>query len=59
MIGLTGWIELITVALKFPTAVMELIKILKATPEEKHQDLLEAAQKESDKFKETGRPSWD
>lgn len=58
-LGLTGWISLISLALKFPSAVMAMIKIFQDTPSEHHQKLVQAMQAEADFIKKTGRPKWD
>jgi len=44
---------------KFFDEVSAFIKILQKTPVEKHQALVEAAQKESDSFAQSNRPTWD
>lgn len=51
-------IELITAILTFPKEVGALYRMLKSTPEENRQKIMIAAQKETDSFKETGRPTW-
>lgn len=55
---LAAWVQLIVGVLKFPEQVMKLIMILKSTPAEKHNDIVSAAEKEAEHFKETGRPTW-
>lgn len=45
--------------LKFWDQVTWLIKILQDTPEEKHQALITAMNKEAESLKKTGRPVWD
>ncbi len=59
MIGLTGWIEIISAVLKFPDAVLRLIKALQGTPEANHEALIQASEAEALKIKQTGRPTWD
>lgn len=56
--SLTLWLEVIKGVLQFPSAVLAVVRVLQKTPEEKHQDLLVAIQKEAAAFQETGRPSW-
>jgi hypothetical protein len=51
-------IELIKGILEFPAAILALIQILRKTPLEKHRDLLERMRSESQRFEETGRPTW-
>lgn len=51
-------IALITGFFKFPQAILEFIKVLQKTPEQKHEDLLKAIALEAKKFEETGRPNW-
>ncbi len=50
--------QVILAALQFPVQIMSFIKLLKDTPEEKHDQLLSAMQKEADKINDTGRPIW-
>lgn len=52
-------LALITAVLQFPKEIIALSKMLKDTPEEARQKIMIAAQKESDNFKKTGRPTWD
>lgn len=56
--GLLGWVEIISAALKFPDAVLRLVMALKKTDQEKHQELVTAIEAEAEKFKKTGRPTW-
>lgn len=51
-------LALITALAKFPSVILEFVKILQKTPEEKHEDLLKKIAEESIKFQETGRPTW-
>lgn len=55
--GIAAWIELITLVLKFPDAVLQLVRVLSKTPAEKHDALVGQIQKEAASFAETGRPS--
>lgn len=57
--GIAAWLELITLVLKFPSAVLELARLFQKTPEEKRQEILKRIQAESDALDKTGRPSWD
>lgn len=50
---------LIASILKFPNTILAFIKILKKTPQENHEELLSMVAKESEKFEQTGRPTWD
>lgn len=54
-----GIIELVKGLLQFPGVILEFVRLLQKTPQEKHDALLKQIQKESEKFEETGRPSWD
>ena len=55
---LLAWVELIQGILKFPSAVLALIKVLQKTPEEQHDALISKMQAEAQAFEDTGRPSW-
>lgn len=52
-------LELITLVLKFPDTITKLVKMFKDTPQEQHEKLIAAAEKEKQNFKDTGRPQWD
>ncbi len=49
---------LLTGVLQFPKAILELIKVLKNTPEEKHDALVKHMIDEAYQFSVTGRPKW-
>lgn len=51
-------LEIIQGVLKFPDAVLALVRALKDTPEESRQKVLAAMQKEADSLAATGRPDW-
>jgi len=51
-------LELINGVLKFPDAVLKLVRALQKTPQEKHEDLLKRMDEEFKRFEETGRPTW-
>lgn len=42
---------------KFFTELNGLIKVLRATPQENHEKIMDAVQTEADKFKKDGRPA--
>lgn len=52
------WLELIVGVLKFPDAVLKLIRFMQKTPAEKHDELLKRMDEEFQRFEETGRPTW-
>jgi hypothetical protein len=56
---LAAWLELITLVLKFPNAVLELARLFQKTPEEKRQEILKRVMAESDALDKEGRPKWD
>jgi hypothetical protein len=58
MIGLTGWVEIISAVLKFPAAVLRLVNALKKTDQENHEALVKAIEAEAANIKKTGRPTW-
>lgn len=58
VLGLTGWLELLNGILQFPGQILGLVRILKKTPLERHQELLSSMAKEAEAFQETGRPTW-
>ena len=51
-------LEIINGVLKFPEAVLKLIRVLQKTPAQKHEDLLKRMDEEFTRFEEEGRPSW-
>ena len=51
-------LELINGVLKFPDAVLKLVRALQKTPQEKHEDLLKRMDEEFKRFEETGWPTW-
>jgi len=51
-------LEIINGVLKFPDAVLRLIRILFKTDQQKHDDILKSAEEAARKFEDTGRPSW-
>lgn len=57
--GIAAWIELISLVLKFPSTVLQLVRFLSKTPEEKHQEILKKIEAESAAIDQGGRPSWD
>jgi len=58
LLGLVEIIDLIKGVLQFPAAILEFVKLLRKTPEEKHEDLLKKIAEESEKFSDIGRPTW-
>lgn len=58
MIGLLDILEIIKAVLKFPTTILEFVKLLKKTPQENHEDLMKKIQEEAKHFEDTGRPTW-
>lgn len=54
--GLAAWIELLTLVLKFPSTVLDIVRLLQKTPEEKHSELVAKIQEEAQQFADTGRP---
>lgn len=57
--GIAEIILLITGLLQFPKTILEFVKLLKKTPQEKHEDIVKAIAEEAKKFEDTGRPKWD
>lgn len=52
-------LEIINGVLKFPTEILKLIRILKQTPEQAHQALIDQISKEAETYLEKGtRPNW-
>lgn len=52
-------LEIINGVLKFPDSVLKLIRVLQKTPQQKHDDILKAAEDAAQKFMDTGRPTWE
>ncbi len=59
MLGLTAILEIVKAVLQFPSVILEFVRLLQKTPQEKHEDLLKRIGEESKKFADTGRPTWD
>jgi hypothetical protein len=59
MLGLTDILAIIKAVLQFPSTILEFVKLIQKTPQEKHEDLLKRLAEESKKFEDTGRPTWD
>jgi hypothetical protein len=57
--GITQIISLILGVLQFPKEIGELLKILKKTPQQNHEGLLQRIQLEAKNYEDTGRPKWD
>jgi hypothetical protein len=56
--GLSDILAIIKGVLQFPGTILEFVKLLQKTPQEKHQDLLKRMAEEAKKFEDTGRPTW-
>lgn len=52
-------LDLVVLVLKFPDTILKMVKLFKDTPQEQHEKLIAAAEKEKQSFKDTGRPQWD
>jgi hypothetical protein len=50
------FLQIIKGVLAFPGAVIELVKLLRKTPQENHEKILKETAEEADKFDKTGRP---
>lgn len=51
-------VTLIIAFFQFPKTILEFVKLLKKTPQEKHEDIVKAIAAEAKKFEDTGRPDW-
>jgi len=58
MLGLTDIFAIIKAVLQFPSTILDFVKLLQKTPQEKHEALLKRISDEENQFKETGRPTW-
>lgn len=58
MMGLNEWLALLVGVFQFPGQLLALIKILKKTPEAKHEELIKKLADEATQYEETGRPTW-
>lgn len=56
--GVAEIVALITALFKFPSIILEFVKLLQKTPQEKHEEILKRIADEAKKFEETGRPTW-
>lgn len=55
--NLAAWLEIISAALKFPDAILRLVRVLQKTPQEQHEALVLKNEAEAKTFEDTGRPS--
>jgi len=53
-----GILALITGVLQFPNEILQLINVLKKTPQEKHDELMKKITGEAQDFDKNGRPQW-
>lgn len=56
--GITEIMALITGVLQFPKVILEFINVLKKTPQEHHEEIVQKVASEAKKFEDTGRPQW-
>lgn len=56
--GITDIIAIIKTILQFPSTILEFVKLLQKTPQEKHDGLLKKMRDEADQLEDTGRPTW-
>lgn len=56
---LSSLYQLLLAFFQFPSFMSELVKIVRKTPQEKHQELLSRIRVEAQQYEDTGRPSWD
>ena len=56
--GIAEIFILIKGLLEFPGTILEFVKLLKKTPTEQHQDIVQAIANEAANLAKTGRPSW-
>ena len=56
---LAAWIELITLALKFPSALLEVARLFQKTPEQKHEEIIGQVEKWLSQSSESDRPTWE
>jgi len=52
-------LDLIRGFFQFTSDLLKLMKILRRTPQERHEDLLKRIDEESKEFEKTGRPTWE
>lgn len=57
--GIAAWIELISLVLKFPSTVLQLVRFLSKTPEEKHQEIIGQVNKWAADSASSDRPIWE
>jgi hypothetical protein len=56
--SLVAILELISGVLSFPDKILEMIRIFRKTPTERHDEIVKKIAKEAEQFEETGRPQW-
>jgi hypothetical protein len=55
---MSAFIELLTAFFQFPQEILQFVKLLRKTPQQKHDDLLQKMADEAQKLEDTGRPTW-
>jgi len=54
----TDILALVTAFFQFPKSLIEFAKLLKKTPQERHEEILKRIEEEAKGFQDTGRPTW-
>lgn len=54
-----AWIELISLVLKFPSTVLQLVRVLSKSPEEKQQEIVLQVNAWAAESAASDRPKWE
>lgn len=58
LMGLPEIFSIISAVLDFPKTILEFVKMLRKTPQDKHDEILKKMAEEAKKFEQEGRPTW-
>lgn len=50
--------NLLMAIFQFPKTILEFVKLLRKTPQERHEEIVKKIAEEAKRFEETGRPTW-
>jgi hypothetical protein len=57
--GFSEILTLISGLIQFPGTILQFIKLMQKSPQEKHEAIMERIRLEAQAFEDTGRPKWD
>lgn len=57
-VAIADWVTIIQGVLAFPKSILQVVQVFQKTPEQNHEELVASIQVESQKYQQTGRPTW-